>query len=728
MKLLCLILLCLGVYSHSLESAKALIFPQSILDTLQNRFSSSHLGGRFAISLYSSKYNRYEIKSNDNQWFTPASCLKIFVTGTSMHHFPINHFFETKVQLKGNLHNKTFKGNITFIGSGDPNISGRFFEQENGIMSQWIDSLKALGIDTISGKIEFRDDRFPGSSKPPYWKKNYYNKWYGAEVSALSYNDNCYNVKVIPADSLDSLASVQFLPNLGFTKVTNKVLTVSGKKSNIIYKLHPDSNIIFLEGTLGQNSQASTYTFPVRNPTDFFKSAFLYFLKEKGVTYSSQEEPNHSNPTLQKTFRFKTAPTTNIYEEINQRSQNLHAELLLRSLGVHVKEKGTREAGIQAEKEFLHHLGVDSGSFQFYDASGLSTSNKIKPQALVMYLHKMSRQPYGKAFIQSLATPGVHGYKGKRLKHLKNKIKIKTGFINGVQGLTGYIFTQDGDTLSFALFLNGYQSNYSVATQFIDSSITYITSQYNRSQTSIDFAKKLYTSPNLPTHYPKRLIYFSKKLIGKPYKGGPTGEGRNAHVSPAPLVNLNEFDCVTYIEHVMALSQSSNAQSLIPTLNKIRYLKGEPQFRQRKHFFIEDWIKQSPEWVQLVRFPNDTTATKISDKKKFYGFKKMDYKQKNPTTTLSYVPYDKAIQLMENWTYGEKFLGVGFVTKIPWLWVTHTGFLDATQMDSTNRPLLRHASSKQKKVATVDFKEYLLSRKGKCLGVVFFEFKKPTLK
>jgi len=76
--------------------------------------------------------------------------------------------------------------------------------------------------------------------------------------------------------------------------------------------------------------------------------------------------------------------------------------------------------------------------------------------------------------------------------------------------------------------------------------------------------------------------------------------------------------------------------------------------------------------------------------------------------------------MMDNWSYGKRFLGVGFVTNnIPWLWVTHTGFLDATK---EGKPKLRHASSLKKRVVTEDFKDYLLRRKGKCAGVFFFEF------
>ncbi|HLP41907.1 MAG TPA: N-acetylmuramoyl-L-alanine amidase-like domain-containing protein, partial [Fibrobacteria bacterium] len=60
---------------------------------------------------------------------------------------------------------------------------------------------------------------------------------------------------------------------------------------------------------------------------------------------------------------------------------------------------------------------------------------------------------------------------------------------------------------------------------------------------------------------------------------------------------------------------------------------------------------------------------------------------------------------------------------IPGLDVTHTGFLLA---DGKHPPQLRHASQLNGKVVTQDFREYLESRKGKCSGVLFFEFLAPT--
>jgi D-alanyl-D-alanine carboxypeptidase/D-alanyl-D-alanine-endopeptidase (penicillin-binding protein 4) len=332
----------------------------------------------------------------------------------------------------------------------------------------------------------------------------------------------------------------------------------------------------------------------------------------------------------------------------------------------------------------------------------------------------MARHRYAGDYIQTLATPGLQGARAYRLNHLGKLLKMKTGFINKAQGLCGYIFSSDGDTLSFSVFLNDYHINHKEAANIVDSIITLAAKWYNRERSSLDRADMLYSSDDIPDNYFERLIYFSKRLENTPYFLGPTGEGRNGNKDINPRIDLTRFDCVTYMEHTMALAMSRQTESLLPSLNNIRYFRGPPNYSTRKHFFVEDWIKKSPDYVKLFRFPSDTTLSRTMGKKRFFKSKGISFKGRNPITSLSYLPYDKALEMIKNWNFGRRFLGVGFVTnRINWLWVTHTGFLDAT---SNGKPKLRHASSIYKKVVSENFEDYLIKRKGKCDGVLFFEF------
>jgi D-alanyl-D-alanine carboxypeptidase/D-alanyl-D-alanine-endopeptidase (penicillin-binding protein 4) len=303
-----------------------------------------------------------------------------------------------------------------------------------------------------------------------------------------------------------------------------------------------------------------------------------------------------------------------------------------------------------------------------------------------------------------------------------NLIRYKTGSISGVQGLSGYAFGIDGDTLAVSLFINEFRGSPEAASRLMDSLLVHVALFYNKERPALIEAHKLLNRPDAPAAYLDRLKFYSHALLERPYFLGPTGEGRFGRIEPAPLLDLDRFDCVTYIESAMALSLSAQPRDMLPRILGLRYGSDTVDYPTRNHYFVEDWLKRNAALTKVVRFPGDSLLKKPIDKQKFYAAKKLPVPASNPVADIAFMPYDKAVAMMANWTHGEKFLGVAFVTDIPGLDVTHTGFLVA---DGKNPPVLRNASQLVHKVADMPFKEYLEARKGKCAGVLFFEFLPP---
>ncbi len=716
----CIIGIILGLFI--LPPANSMQRPLILNEKIKALKKAANPGGSLGVSVYSLKHNRFEMVLGDTMLYTPASCLKVLVTATALNTFPSNYFPKTHLTLNGIIKGSAFHGNLTVIGGGDPNISGRYFKDYFTVLGYWADSISSLGIDTIIGRLLTIDSLFQGPHQPPQWKPEYYNKWFGAEISSLSYNDNCYDI-TIKADSAPGLSPLISLgPDIGYVRVINNARTVIGKRNLIRYQLHQDSNIITIEGSIGISAPPTVATVPVRNATGYFARAFTRVLSKKGIHFKNKHLSLNKNQKPYKTFIMRTVPVINILEEVNQRSQNFMAETLLRLLGGVNNNVSSVNSGIHKEKIFLHKLGLDSSNFILVDGSGLSDSNRIRVSTLTRFLSKMARHPLSGEFINTLATPGIHGVRAQRLKHLQHTAKIKTGFINGVQGVCGYIYSADGDTLAVGVFLNNYHIPHKKASNLVDSIFSGISAWYNMESASIEKAAHFYADTSQPSVFLDRMLYFSKQLEGTPYNLGPTGEGRYSHFEAKPIFNLDSMDCVTYIESVMALSLSPGPEGIMPVIKDIRYINGIVSYENRKHFFIEDWLLGNPHYVKLFRFPNDTTHIKYTGKIRFFNSKGLSAPHNDPVTPLSYVPYDQALDIASNWTYGRRLLGVGFITDISWLWVTHTGFLEAT---SKGAPKLRHASSKSHKVVTEDFYQYLKSRKGKCQGVMFFEFMTP---
>lgn len=94
-----------------------------------------------------------------------------------------------------------------------------------------------------------------------------------------------------------------------------------------------------------------------------------------------------------------------------------------------------------------------------------------------------------------------------------------------------------------------------------------------------------------------RVDAFSKTFMQLPYSGnGPLGEGPTGHFDQDPLYRFDVFDCMTYVETVLALSVSQDLEQFETVINHIRYENGEVDFMKRNHFVDLQWI---PNNIQL---------------------------------------------------------------------------------------------------------------------------------
>ena len=701
------------------------IEPESLEARIQAVLKKQFPAARFGMAIRSSRTDSLQHQIAAQDWFTPASTLKMVVTASAIDTIPLDWRPQTKLSLDGIIQGKTFLGQLRVIGGGDPNISSRYFDNALTIPRAMADSLRALGIDTVHGLLVADTSAFQGPRRPHGWRTHFFNAWYGAEISALSFNDNAFLLKVFPGDKKGSKARVETDPDVGYIEVINQTITQTGKACNISHTMDPEKNRIVLSGSIGKDAVGTSLVLPVRNPAAYFLTALRHAFKDRGIVFVQDQGTMPSPARTQ--ISFTTAPFQSMLDEINQRSQNLHAELLLRDLGQFRFHDGSTEGGLLAEKFFLQKMKLPVQDFYLIDGCGLSPENKIKPASMSLLLARMTRHPYGKAFASSMGIPGITGNSAKRLTAVEDadQVRYKTGFIGGVQGLVGYIGASAGDTMAVALYLNGYKGSDDAARNFMDTVWNWIAREYNGEYAAEREARSLWYEADTIQGRIKRIDYFSHRLLGRPYLLGPTGEGALGKVDPKPLMNLAQFDCVTYIEHVLALAAAKNPDSIFSTLQQIRYVSGHIAFENRKHYFVEDWIGKSPEWVRLTRMPGDTMIERIMDKKKFFAAKGIHYPSANPTTKIPYLSIDKAIALSKKWDGPDTLMGIGFMSTSPSICVFHTGILIAKHGASLR---FRNASLISKQTAEQDLGEYLQSKKAKIPGIVFFDFLDSTAK
>jgi PBP4 family serine-type D-alanyl-D-alanine carboxypeptidase len=155
---------------------------------------------------------------------------------------------------------------------------------------------------------------------------------------------------------------------------------------------------------------------------------------------------------------------------VNNESQNLHAEMLLRLVGLKLEGEGSALGGQQAVGEVMRRLGVDDAGWALADGSGLARTDLLTPHGLVDLLVAMDRHPHAGAFRDSLAIAGVSGTLENRLrgtpaeKHLLGK----SGTLQLANTLAGYVTTARGERLAFAIFVNNHKDRSREALAAID--------------------------------------------------------------------------------------------------------------------------------------------------------------------------------------------------------------------------------------------------------------------
>jgi D-alanyl-D-alanine carboxypeptidase/D-alanyl-D-alanine-endopeptidase (penicillin-binding protein 4) len=151
-------------------------------------------------------------------------------------------------------------------------------------------------------------------------------------------------------------------------------------------------------------------------------------------------------------------------------SMNLHAELLLRLLGKMFGSDGSFEEGSRVVRQFMVNAGVDDSDFYLCDGSGLSGDDRIAARALTRLLTYAAGQPWGENWRASLPVAGVDGTLLNRFKSspLKGRMWAKTGTLNEVNALSGYLTAASGKTVAFSIIENGRKPGSGLEEQAID--------------------------------------------------------------------------------------------------------------------------------------------------------------------------------------------------------------------------------------------------------------------
>ena len=313
------------------------------------------------------------------------------------------------------------------------------------------------------------DTLFPDQRWSPGMSWNNLHTRYGTATSALTLDDNELPLRVLPAVP-GQPPKLELLPY--YTVENGAVTTATGDTKLEVDRL-PGSRVVRLTGVIAVGSAPEAIPLAIDDPAEYAAWRLKALLEARGVRvtgrplarhrpHTAADDPEQRNgapparsPEQESLARVTPPPLIEDLTVVNKVSQNLHAELMLRRVGLE-KGTGSIEDGVVAVDAMLAQAGVPRAAYDFSDGSGMSTYNRVGPRGMVIFIRWIAAQPWGAAWRATLPVAGVDGTLSKRFRGsaLQGRLFAKTGSLNASNALSGFMVASSGRTLLFSAFAN----------------------------------------------------------------------------------------------------------------------------------------------------------------------------------------------------------------------------------------------------------------------------------
>ncbi len=419
----------------------------------------------WGVAVYDLDARRWVRLYNADRWFVPASNQKLVVSAVAFERLGPGFTYLTSIYATAPIEDGVLEGDLVVYGRGDPNLSGRYAPDMLSIFEWMADSLLEFGLTRVTGDLIGDESHWDDEHTRGDWSTYDVLWWYAAPVGALGFNDNSIDFRVRPAAEVGEPPIIEGEPRSTYYRLDNRAVT-GPRRSATTFDLTrvAGTNHVVAYGSLPLDGPSWTEYFAVTDPARYTATVFREVLERKGIVVEGEtrtvSERSLSPVAAGDTVALAThlsPPLEKVVEAINSRSQNWHAEQLLKTLGRELAGEGSWKAGLAVERATLAALGVDTLDFELRDGSGLAATNLATPRGLVTLLTRARSRPWGSLFVASLPVAAETGSLKRRYHGTvaEGRVRAKTGFIENVYALSGYLTTLGGHEYAFSIIVNG---------------------------------------------------------------------------------------------------------------------------------------------------------------------------------------------------------------------------------------------------------------------------------
>ncbi|MGE3107290.1 MAG: D-alanyl-D-alanine carboxypeptidase/D-alanyl-D-alanine-endopeptidase [Phycisphaerales bacterium] len=455
-------------------------------------------GAKIGVCLIDLETGRELAGVRATDYFIPASNMKLLTSGAALSVLGAGYEFMTQLERFGDR--------LVIRGAGDPALADPAILKEMGMsVDELIDRLAASversGMKAVS-EIVIDDRVFDREYVHSEWPRNQLDKSYCAEVCGLNFHANVLELFAAPSGRDGDPATIRSDPRTAAIEVRNKARTTrAGDGSTRIGAVRQgDQNTFTITGTVSASMREPAQT-TLHEASLVMGRMLAERLGERLITVGDgrgvageslvrlagpEEEFDHPTDVL----AVVRTPMSVVLRRCNGDSENLYAESLAKLIG-HVSTglPGTWGSGTSAVRvQIRNRLGPEfAAAAVITDGSGLSRTNRVTPRLLASWLSACARDSQiGSAFVDSLPRAGVEGTMANRFRanNVKNEVRGKSGYINQVRTLSGYVTHSDsGRRVAFSILINDIPGTGDAAAKDLHEKIVQIADQWLTKQT-----------------------------------------------------------------------------------------------------------------------------------------------------------------------------------------------------------------------------------------------------
>lgn len=428
-------------------------------------------GAKIGILIQSLDEDRVWYAKREGETFIPASTAKIVTAALALEYLDVDFHFSTTVLADGPIVDGVLQGNLILKGGGDPALTAQSLRDLAGLLARG-EGIEAP-IRAIQGRI-LLDNSFFANAHPLRglgWEADDLPWYYAAPPSALACNGNAVRVTVRGTQA-GKAPSVTLDPPTSIFTVVNRART-GAPTARTPFDLEPGKGMIRLTGRIAPGVE-KTERVSVQAPERFVLEQWGKALKAAGITVQGGTPVAAERRTL---LTRPSAPLGDIIGPMLKESDNHTAEQVrMTLLALYSLEPPLETRYPIMLTSYCALSDIVMGNFLLVDGSGLSRKDQMSPRGAVRILTHMAGAPQFQAFYDALPVAGCDGTLKSRMcsTAATGNAHAKTGTMTGVSTLAGYVTTQGGEHLAFAVFLNGYRGKSTAARRLQDAVVCYL--------------------------------------------------------------------------------------------------------------------------------------------------------------------------------------------------------------------------------------------------------------